>query len=278
MSQQDQTALAMIGGQIAVAQQVGASTTGAEGMFPTSLRNPGARAAVVLAGLELGMTPMQALRSLHIIEGRVVIAADAQLAIVMRAGVAVDWLESTPTAAKLKIQRGERRPLEVAYTMEDAQRAGLAGRGTWKAHPAAMLRARCITTAIRMYCPDILAGAYSPDEADDFRRDQPAQVEPPRPPAVAPPPTIVVEPEPVPVRTTWDEAADELRAVAQERSPEAQAWVAQMITERRPEAYLRRQTGIIRAKIERERAAQAEAADEREPGDESEGVADVAGR
>ena len=271
---QDQNALAMIGGQIAVAQQVGASTTGAEGMFPTSLRNPGARAAVVLAGLELGMQPMQALRSLHIIEGRVVIAADAQLAIVMRAGVSVDWLESTPTAAKLKIQRGERRPLEVAYTMEDAQRAGLAGRGTWKAHPAAMLRARCITTAIRMYCPDILAGAYSPDEADDFRRDQPAPVAPPRPPAAAPPPTIDVEPEPVaPVRTTWDEAADELRAVARERSPEAQEWVAKMIEERRPEAYLRRQTGIIRAKIERERAAQAEAADEREPGDESEGGA-----
>jgi hypothetical protein len=31
-----------------------------------------------------------------------------------------------------------------------------------------MLRARCITTAIRQYCPDLLSGAYSPDEAADF--------------------------------------------------------------------------------------------------------------
>lgn len=265
--------LVLIRERAATALESARAMVGGEALLPPHARDPGARATILIAGLELGMRPMEALRSIHLVEGRVVIDATAQLALITRAGAQVDWLEVSPSAARLEISRPNRKPLTVEYTIEDAKRAGLAGRSTWQKHPGAMLRARAVTTAIRMYCPDLLGGAaYSPDEAEDFRRDQPAQVEPPRPPAAAPPPTIDVEPEPVaPVRTTWDDAADELRAVARERSPEAQAWVAQMIEERRPEAYLRRQTGIIRAKIERERAAQVEATDEREPGDESEG-------
>ena len=137
-------------------------------VLPPHAREPGAAAAIMLAGLELGLQPMEAIRSLHLVDGRVVLAADAQLALVLRRGVALEWIRTDATAAECRIVRHGRAPHTVAYTLQDAQRAGLAGRQTWQRHPAAMLRARCITTAIRQYCPDLLSGAYSPDEAADF--------------------------------------------------------------------------------------------------------------
>ena len=137
-------------------------------VLPPHAREPGAAAAIMLAGLELGLQPMEAIRSLHLVDGRVVLAADAQLALVLRRGVALEWIRTDATAAECRIVRPSRQPHTVAYTLQDAQRAGLAGRQTWQRHPAAMLRARCITTAIRQYCPDLLSGAYSPDEAADF--------------------------------------------------------------------------------------------------------------
>ena len=150
-------------------------------VLPPHAREPGAAAAIMLAGLELGLQPMEAIRSLHLVDGRVVLAADAQLALVLRRGVALDWIRTDAAAAECRIVRPGRQPHTVAYTIQDAQRAGLAGRQTWQRHPAAMLRARCITTAIRQYCPDLLSGAYSPDEAADFG----ASPTPPATPAAA---------------------------------------------------------------------------------------------
>lgn len=143
-------------------------------VLPPHAREPGAAAAIMLAGLELGLQPMESIRSLHLVDGRVVLAADAQLALVLRRGVALEWIRTDATAAECRIARPGRQPHTVSYTLQDAQRAGLAGRQTWQRHPAAMLRARCITTAIRQYCPDLLSGAYSPDEAADFGSPAPA--------------------------------------------------------------------------------------------------------
>lgn len=151
-------------------------------VLPPHAREPGAAAAIMLAGLELGLQPMEAIRSLHLVDGRVVLAADAQLALVLRRGVALEWIRTDATAAECRIVRPGRQPHTVSYTLQDAQRAGLAGRQTWQRHPAAMLRARCITTAIRQYCPDLLSGAYSPDEAADFGASP-----------AAPPPPVVAE-------------------------------------------------------------------------------------
>ena len=50
-------------------------------VLPPHAREPGAAAAIMLAGLELGLQPMESIRSLHLVDGRVVLAADAQLAL-----------------------------------------------------------------------------------------------------------------------------------------------------------------------------------------------------
>ena len=46
------------------------------------------------------------------------------------------------------------------YTIEMAQRAGLASRDVWKKFPEAMLNARAMSAGIREHCPDVFGGSH----------------------------------------------------------------------------------------------------------------------
>ncbi len=56
----------------------------------------------------------------------------------------------------------------LTWTMEDAQRAGLAGKDNWRKYPRPMLYNRCMTEGARMFCPQLFAGirAYDPEEME----------------------------------------------------------------------------------------------------------------
>ena len=122
-------------------------------------------AAAVLTGMELGIGPMQALRSIHMIDGRPCMAADFMLARALLAGVKPTWLHTDAKVARVRLERHGQQPLEIAFRIEEAENAGLLGKDNWRRYPAAMLRARCISAALRAYCPDVLgAGIYTPEE------------------------------------------------------------------------------------------------------------------
>ncbi len=77
------------------------------------------------------------------------------------------------------------------FTIADAERAGLAGKGTWKAYPAAMLRARATTSVIRSAAPDVVLGlGYSAEEVggDDMVEPEPVVLH--QTPAVVEPPKL----------------------------------------------------------------------------------------
>lgn len=142
----------------------------AAGFLPAWIKTKGQAVAVLLAGRELGIPPMRAFRVLHMIEGKVELAATEMLALLMRGGVKVQWVRSDADVAHLRLERTGHAPHEEIYTMEDAKRAELAGKGNWKKHPKAMLRARCISGAARAYAPDLLGNVYVEGEiADEVR-------------------------------------------------------------------------------------------------------------
>lgn len=140
-------------------------------ILPQSLRGKPANIALVLhTGHELGLSPMQALRSIHIIEGRATLSADLMAGLVMASPLCryLRPVELTAERATYETMRaGWDAPLRVSYTIEDAQRAGALGKANWKAHPSAMLKARCLTTIARAAYPDIVMGLYDPDETED---------------------------------------------------------------------------------------------------------------
>jgi hypothetical protein len=139
-------------------------------MVPRALRGrPEAIVAVVLAGHELGLGPMQSLAQVNLIQGRPSLAAEAMRALVMAAGHTL-VVEAGDDAATVRAHRRDWPAEQWAtfrFTLADAERAGLLGKDTWKQYPRAMLSARATSEACRATFPDVLAGiSYTPDELD----------------------------------------------------------------------------------------------------------------
>lgn len=136
--------------------------------------------AAMLAGQEMGLAPMAALRSIHIIKGKPVLAADAMVAVVLASGKCeyFDRVEESATSVTYETKRvGSPNKRRCTWTIEDAQRAQLVNNDNWRKHPIAMLAARAKSTLARDVYPDILAGCYSDDEAREFSDVQPRATE-----------------------------------------------------------------------------------------------------
>lgn len=128
-----------------------------------------AAGVVIMAGLELGLTPMQALLGIHLVEGKPVIAADTLVAIVRRSRVCKSWrtVESTARVCTIETLRaGDESPVMRTWTIDDAKAAGLTGKPIWQKYPRAMLRHRCATDLAREVYPDVVLGMYDPEELD----------------------------------------------------------------------------------------------------------------
>lgn len=145
----------------------------------TACRRPEEAAFLLMTGRELGLSPMQSLRGIYVVSGKPVLSADLMVAAVRRSGLCESWrvVESTPQRCEIEtLRKGETVAARRVWTMDDAKRAGLTGKGTWAAYPAAMLRHRCAADLARQEYPDVLLGLYDPDEMDASPA-QPAVVE-----------------------------------------------------------------------------------------------------
>lgn len=140
----------------------------ARSTLPRHCRTVGDIVATILAGRELGLPPMTSLRMLYAVDGRIGMDASLILALLMRGGVRHKWIETNNKVAVIRLERPGHDPLEFPYGLEDANRAKLLGKDNWKNHPAAMLRARCVSAAARAYAPDLVAGIYVLDELDEI--------------------------------------------------------------------------------------------------------------
>ena len=137
------------------------------GMF--GVKSSDEAAVRIITGMELGLSPYQALRGIHVLNGRPVLAADLMVAVCLSSDRCeyFSLIESTDAIATYETKRRGGQATKLSWTMEQAKKAGLAGRGTWAAHPAAMLRARCSAALARVAFPDLINGLYDPDEAQD---------------------------------------------------------------------------------------------------------------
>ena len=136
------------------------------GFLPKAVNTPEKAMAIIQTGKELGLGPMQSLRSIHIIEGKPTMSADliAGLALANVPGSVLRVAETTDAKCVIKAGRAGSELTTFTYTMADAQRAGLTNKQNWRNYPRAMLRARAITEAARAIFPDAVMGLYDPDE------------------------------------------------------------------------------------------------------------------
>lgn len=144
-----------------------AQTFHASGLLPRGIASPEAAFTIIATGAELGLSPMASLRSIHVIEGKPVLSAALIAGIVQRRPDLCEGfslVESTETIATYETTRRGQAPVRMSFTLEQAQRAGLAGKDIWRKYPHAMLRARASAELARAVYPDVVGGLYDPDE------------------------------------------------------------------------------------------------------------------
>lgn len=147
---------------------------------PRGLRGrPEAVAAAILLGDEIGIGPMFALSHISVVEGKPTPSAELMRALVLRAGHEL-WTETADE--RRAVVQGRRRDSErieqVAWSIDDARRAGLLRRGSgWEKYPRAMLVARATAELCRRVFPDAIGGlSYLAEELQDTT-DTPAASE-----------------------------------------------------------------------------------------------------
>jgi len=163
-------------------------------------------------GSEVGLSPMQSLQSIAVINGRPTIWGDAALALVQSSPVCeyvkeyVEGQGDNLTAVCEAKRRGYPAPTVSRFSMADAKRAGLAGKsGPWSQYPERMLALRARGFALRNAFADALRGLITAEEAQDYPQpvvtSEPVVVRPkfdndePRPAKVVLSPKVKAEPQ-----------------------------------------------------------------------------------
>lgn len=145
-------------------------------LIPEALRGKEADVFVtLLAGQELGLSPMASLRAIHVVKGRPILSADTMVALVLGRGAAAYFRcieESDERATYETLRVGAPEPQRATWTIADARRAGLTG-GNWTSYPRAMLKARCKASLARDVYPDVLAGCYDESEREEVEARPP---------------------------------------------------------------------------------------------------------
>lgn len=124
-----------------------------------------------VTGAEIGVSPMQALREVHVVKGKPFIASLLRVALVLQSSECLLWqlVESTSTRATFKTQRrGSPSPTSMTYTMEDAILAGLPAQNSrYKTDPALQLRRRCAGRLIDEVYPDVVRGIRAREDMEE---------------------------------------------------------------------------------------------------------------
>lgn len=153
---------------------------------PTAMRGkPDEIAAAILFGREIGLPPMVALQSVHVIEGRPSLSALAMRGKAQAAGVRFRLIEANSTRVKYAaLPPGETEWTEVLWTMDRAKQLGLATKSNWLKQPQAMLIARATSELCRLVAANLFLGyPYSSEELRDGKNNFDGPEYDPPPPA-----------------------------------------------------------------------------------------------
>lgn len=182
------------------------------GMAPKGLDTPEKAMVAIMHGMEVGLTPMAALQSIAVVNGRPTIWGDGALGLVQGSGKLEAHKEEFEGDGESKKaictvkRKGDPEIKRGEFSVADAKKAGLWGKsGPWTQYPSRMLMMRARGFALRDGFSDVLRGLGIAEEVQDTpMRD----VTPPSPPQPPMPPAASVPPEPPVV----DHVADSIDA------------------------------------------------------------------
>lgn len=148
------------------------------GLCPSSIKTAQQVVVAVQMGLEVGLSPLQALNGIAVINGRPSIYGDAGTALVMNSGLLEDREEfyegegdELTAVCRLK-RKGLKGWIEGSFSIGDAKRAGLLSKkGPWQEYPRRMLMWRARSFAYRDGFADALKGLAFVEEVRDISEE-----------------------------------------------------------------------------------------------------------
>lgn len=147
------------------------------GMFP-DVRSQAQAVVKILAGKELGLSAFESMASIYVVNGRLALTSKAMSGLVKRSkkyDYLIKKLDETECVIDITNSDRENSRSQVigtsTFTFKDAAKAGLVNKENWKSYPKNMLFARALSNACRFYCPDIISGYMTLEEAEDIEED-----------------------------------------------------------------------------------------------------------
>lgn len=165
------------------------------GMAPRGLETAEKAMVAIMHGLEVGLTPMNALQSIAVINSRATLWGDGALGLVQASGKLEshkEWFEGegdTRKALCLVKRRGDPESKLGEFSVADAKKAGLWGKsGPWSQYSDRMLKMRARAFALRDGFSDVLRGLGIAEEIADIPAEHAPSSPPPSPPSPPSPP------------------------------------------------------------------------------------------
>lgn len=168
-------------------------------MAPSGLDTPEKAMVAIMHGLEVGLTPMAALQSIAVVNGRPTIWGDGALGLVRGSSKLEsirEWVEGEGDnmVAICEVKRkGDPVVIRATFSVDDAKKAGLWGKvgrngapTPWVTYPRRMLSMRARAFALRDGFADVLRGLGIAEEVQDYHPIKdvgPESLIPPKPPA-----------------------------------------------------------------------------------------------
>lgn len=144
------------------------------GFAPKGVDTVSAALVAIQMGFEIGLSPMQAIQNIAVINGRPSVWGDAVKALVLASGQCTDfreWFEGDgdTLTAWCEINRRGYSPTVRSFSVGDAKTADLSKKaGPWQQYPKRMLQMRARSWACRDAFPDALKGLLVAEEARDM--------------------------------------------------------------------------------------------------------------
>lgn len=153
------------------------------GLLPQAYRGKPADIIVAMGlGQSMGLSPMESVYRINVIQGKPTASAELIAAQVRKAGhklrLKKDERAQSVTCTIIRADDPE-APFSVKRDRKWAEDMGLIQKDNYRKQPMTMLTWRAITACAREACPEALYGvAYTPDEMHDLDPVEPVRVEP----------------------------------------------------------------------------------------------------